>query len=76
MLPFLFFLKVIKHIWSTIIQVWKKNSSKKSLKVQIYYDVYACESNDAPTTNSHFYVSEDRACHRNHNIKIGNTRQV
>lgn len=45
-----FFLKVIKHIWSTIIQVWKKNSSKKSLKVQIYYDVYACDECKLTTT--------------------------
>lgn len=50
MLPFLFFLKVIKHIWSTIIQVWKKNSSKKLLKVQIYYDVYACDECKLTTT--------------------------
>lgn len=49
MLPFLFFLKVIKHIWSTIMQVWKRTAFF-SLKVQIYYDVYACDECKLTTT--------------------------
>lgn len=37
----LLFLKVIKDIRCTIIQPWKKNSSKQSSKAPKYHDIHA-----------------------------------
>lgn len=56
-------MRLIFFCW--IVPSWVIGST--SIAVAVHF---VQESNDAPTTNSHFYVSEDRACHRNHGLTL------